>query len=295
MSCALITGVEGFTGRYLARELSLCGHSVAGIGINPCPVDLQLQQYKQVDLSDPSATAVAIAAMRPDLVFHLAGISHVQSSPDAIYRINVAATRNLLAALAALETPPGFTLLASTANLYGNSGGVLKETAVPDPHNDYAVSKLAMEYMANIWRDRLPITIVRPFNYTGRGQATSFLIPKLVQHFREKLPLIELGNVDVVREFGDVRDVAAFYVRLAEVKAPWGPFNICSGIGYSLNDVLEMLQAMTGIHPKIRINQAFVRPNEVHTLIGSPERLKACIGPLRIHNLKNTLQWMLEE
>ena len=117
MSCALITGVEGFTGRYLARELSLCGHSVAGIGLNPCPVDLQLQQYKQVDLSDPSATAVAIAAMRPDLVFHLAGISHVQSSPDAIYRINVAATRNLLAALAALETPPGFTLLASTANL----------------------------------------------------------------------------------------------------------------------------------------------------------------------------------
>ena len=56
-----------------------------------------------------------------------------------------------------------------------------------------------------------------------------------------------------------------------------------------------MLQTMTGIHPKIRINQAFVRPNEVHTLIGSPERLKACIGPLRIHNLKNTLQWMLEE
>ena len=126
-----------------------------------------------------------------------------------------------------------------------------KKTAVPDPHNDYAVSKLAMEYMANIWRDRLPITIVRPFNYTGRGQATSFLIPKLVQHFREKLPLIELGNIDVVREFGDVRDVAAFYVRLAEVKAPWGPFNICSGIGYSLNDVLEMLQTMTGIHPKI--------------------------------------------
>ena len=295
MSCALITGVEGFTGRYLARELSLRGHSVAGIGLNPCPANLQLQQYKQVDLSDLDATAVAVSAIRPDQVFHLAGVSHVQGSSDAIYRVNVAATRNLLAALAALETPPAFTMLASTANLYGNASGVLDETTVPAPRNDYAVSKLAMEYMANIWRDRLPITIVRPFNYTGRGQTTAFLIPKLVRHFREKRPLIELGNIDVVREFGDVRDVAAFYARLADVKAPWGPFNICSGIGYSLNNVLEILQAMTENYPEIRINQAFVRPNEVHTLIGSPDRLEACIGPLRTRDLKSTLQWMLEE
>ena len=195
MSCALITGVEGFTGRYLARELSLCGHSVAGIGINPCPVDLQLQQYKQVDLSDPSATAVAIAAMRPDLVFHLAGISHVQSSPDAIYRINVAATRNLLAALAALETPPGFTLLASTANLYGNSGGVLKETAVPDPQNDYAVSKLAMEYMANIWRDRLPITIVRPSITRGADRRHLSSFPNLFSTSVKNFPSLSWATL----------------------------------------------------------------------------------------------------
>ncbi len=295
MATALITGVEGFTGYYLADELVRQGHTVVGIGVKPCLEGLPLVNYAQVDLLDATAVTKTVGSLQPDLVFHLAGISHVMSAPDTIYRVNVAASRNLLAALAGLKTLPSFILMASTANLYGNAGGTLDESTPPDPRNDYAVSKLSMEYMANIWQDRLPITIVRPFNYTGKGQPESFLIPKLVKHFKERLPVIELGNTHIIREFGDVRDVASCYARLAAVHAPWGPFNICSGVGHTLNSILELLQKITGQHPEIRVNPAFVRPNEVHKLLGSPLRLETCIGPLRPLGLEQTLHWMLGE
>ena len=90
-----------------------------------------------------------------------------------------------------------------------------------------------------------------------------------------------------------MRDVAAIYAQLAEVRAPWGPFNICSGVGYTLGQVLDMLRELTGHHPEIRVNPAFVRPNEVDTLIGSPKKLEACIGVVPCHDLKETLAWML--
>ena len=99
-------------------------------------------------------------------------MSHVtRDSADKLYRINIVATRNLLESLAAGKTTPESVILASTANLYGSREGVLDEATSPAPQNDYAVSKLAMEYMASLWSDRLPITIVRPFNYTGAGQS----------------------------------------------------------------------------------------------------------------------------
>lgn len=102
MAIALISGAEGFTGRYLAEELALRGHTVAGIGLKPRPQNVLLDIYEQVDLLDADATAAAISRIHPDIIFHLAGISHVQSSPALIYEVNIISSRNLLAALAKL-------------------------------------------------------------------------------------------------------------------------------------------------------------------------------------------------
>ena len=151
-----------------------------------------------------------------------------------------------------------------------------------------------MEHMARTYRDRLPIVISRPFNYTGVGQSANFLIPKLVSHFATRATSIELGNLHVEREFNDVRMVCAVYLALLVKGEPNEVYNVCSGQPYTLQHVIGLLSAITGHHMGVQVNPAFVRANEVHRLCGSPEKLEACTGPLERYELDGTLQWMLD-
>jgi nucleoside-diphosphate-sugar epimerase len=278
----LITGLEGFTGHYLKVELEERGHEVIGLFS---------------DLTDAAAVKNEVTSVKPDGVVHLAGISFVgHGDVDAFYHVNLIGTRHLLSALAESEKPPHIVLLVSSANIYGNSTeGMLSEDIQPNPANDYAVSKLAMEHMARLWFDKLPIVITRPFNYTGVGQSESFLLPKIVAHFRSRAPMIELGNLDVWRDFSDVRVVAQAYRRLLEVAPSGGVVNVCSGKTHSLREALKMAESITGHNIEVRVNPAFVRANEVKTLCGDPSRLRALVGELESISLENTLRWMLGE
>ena len=104
--------------------------------------------------------------------------------------------KNLKLKIRILKHPPACTIIASSANIYGNTtAGAISEKVPPNPANDYAVSKLAMEYLVRTYMNRLGIVITRPFNYTGVGQNSRFLIPKIVAHFVERRPQIELGNL----------------------------------------------------------------------------------------------------
>ena len=297
MARALITGISGFTGQHLAAELAAAGHEVLGLthlGGRVGPHTLAC------DLTDAAALNAAVRQLQPDVVVHLAAISFVaHGDVDAIYRTNVVGTRNLLAALAALPRPPRSVVLASSANVYGNaSAGVVDESVAPAPANDYAVSKLAMEYMALLWRDKLPITLVRPFNYTGVGQTIDFLLPKIVAHYQRRAPVLELGNLDVERDFSDVRMVVKCYRLLLDSEgssdASGGVLNVCSGRGYTLREVLALAAELTGHRPEIRVNPAFVRANEVRKLVGSKQALERRIGPLTEIPLKETIRWMLD-
>lgn len=292
MKRALITGIKGFTGQYLADELEQQGWDVWGLGSHP---DVDDAQYRCVDLADASGLEAAMSEIRPDAVVHLAAIAFVgHGKPDAFYQVNLIGTRNLLAALAACEKTPECVLLASSANVYGNTTeGILDESTPPNPANDYAVSKLAMEYMARLWMDKLPIVIARPFNYTGVGQAESFLLPKIVAHFRRKADVIELGNLDVWRDFSDVRAVATAYRRLLETRPVGQTLNVCSGSLHSLREVLDMTARLSGHTLEVKVNPAFVRNNEVRTLRGDAGRLRARIGTWNTPALEDTLRWML--
>lgn len=292
---ALLTGRTGFTGRYVAQELEQAGYEVIGLASNPGAGDTGLTI--QANLLDREAVARAVAEANADVVLHLAAIAFVaHGDVDEMYRVNVVGTRNLLEALASARKRPEIVVLASSANVYGNAEvDPITEDTAPAPANDYAVSKLAMECVAKLWMDRLPIVITRPFNYTGVGQASHFLIPKIVSHFRRGEGLIELGNTDVVRDFSDVRDVARAYVRLLQTRPVGDVFNICSGIGYSLTDILKMMANITGYSIETRVNPAYVRAGEVHRLIGSNVRLKAYAGIDTIIPLTSTLEWMYAE
>ena len=288
---ALITGLGGFTGRYLADELRAAGYRVFGTGHGD---EVLGPDMFAVDLRHREEVQRVVAEVQPTVVAHLAAISFVaHGDAEAIYNININGTRNLLDALTGLTERPRAVLLASSANIYGNADvEVIDETVPPSPANDYAVSKLAMEYMARLWMDRLPIIIARPFNYTGIGQAPQFLLPKIVSHFQRREKRIELGNVDVERDFSDVRSVASAYRRLLEIGVAGETFNICSGAAHSLKEVLAMMGEIAGYEIEVSVNPAFVRANDVKRLQGNPAKLKSLVGSLVDFPLKDTLRWM---
>jgi len=302
---ALVTGYHGFTGGYLARRLEGAGYRVVGL-VRRRPEVSEASGASVAsgasapvvvaDLGSLEQSVEAVAQAEPEVVVHLAGVSFVDHANAAdFHKANVLGTQNLLEALALLKRPPRAVLLASSANVYGNAPQeVLDETVPPQPANDYAASKLAMEGLARTWMDRLPITLVRPFNYTGVGQSLAFVLPKLVDHFRRGAPEIALGNTEVWRDFSDVRTVAEAYQRLAD-KAPAGEVvNICSGSGHSLAQVLGMLAEIAGYAITVKTDPALVRKSEVRRLVGSPEKLRRLIGPLPSIPLFETLRWMFE-
>lgn len=287
----LVTGSEGFTGRYMVAELLATGYEVFGMGSHSS----KAPHYMQADLTDAGTLRRTLSEVQPDVVIHLAALAFVgHGDPNAFYQVNLQGTRNLLEAIDVCGKKPDSILLASSANVYGNQAeGVLNESTSPAPANDYGVSKLAMEYMAKTWLSRLPIIIARPFNYTGVGQAENFLLPKIVSHYRRKAEVIELGNLDVWRDFSDVRGVTEAYRKLIEKRPIGEVFNVASGTAYSLREVLALCSDITGYELEVRVNPDFVRAGEVKMLCGDASKLRSAIGQWQAPDLKETLQWML--
>jgi nucleoside-diphosphate-sugar epimerase len=280
----LITGAKGFTGLYLKDAAQKSGLKVVGLSSN---------------LNDIEALEKEVAAAKPDFVAHLAGISFVASKDhEAFYRVHALGTSNLLQALAKLQSVPKKILLASSATVYGNSANPLSiEDQTLTPIDHYATSKVAMEEMAKTFFNRLPIVIARPFNYTGVGQKGNFLIPKLVDHFAKQKPFIELGNLNIEREFNDVNMICDAYLKLLDLGKANEIYNVCSGQARSLQFVMDLLKQITGHNIEIRVNPDFVRASEVHRMVGNPEKLKNLFTtnglPLQVPALENTFKQML--
>ena len=290
---ALITGLRGFTGHYVAQELTATGYRVFGTVL---PGEAAGPDVFNVDLTERAAVGAMVEQVQPDVVAHLAGIAFVaHSDAELIYKVNVIGTRNLLEALAGQRHQPSAVLLASSANIYGHANvSVIDESVPPAPFNDYGVSKLAMEHMSRLWSEQLPIVIARPFNYTGVGQDEAFLLPKIVSHFRRGAQGIELGNLNIARDFSDVRMVATAYRRLLSVSPAGQAFNVCSGHAHSLGEVIEVMSRIAGYQIKVSVNPAFVRPKDVPMLVGSNDKLTSVIGSIDPTPLSETLRWMYQ-
>lgn len=294
---ALITGIAGFTGRYLAEALAKRGICVVGIAQSDAAVE-NVERVHAADITDLDALRAVILAEEPDFVVHLAAVSNVvHDDVEEIYRTNLVGTRNLLEALTALEAPPRCVLIASSSNVYGNRNeGIMRENMPPDPVNDYSVSKVAAELVAGLYRSRIPICIVRPFNYTGVGQSPAFLVAKIVQHVREGLKAIKLGNLEVARDFSDVRFVTEAYCRLLHCPNAVGQtVNVSSGRAYRLDEILSMAESISGLKLEVEVSPALVRGNEVLRLWGDSSLLDQLVGPMKPIPLEETLRWMIDE
>lgn len=281
----LLTGAAGFTGTHFRDIATAARHQIQPLVAN---------------LTDVEALTEEVRDCGADVVLHLGGISFVgHADPTMFYAVNTVGTCNLLEALARLSPKPTRVVLASSANVYGNCAtSPITEDQPAAPVNHYAMSKHAMEQMARSFFDRLPLVIARPFNYTGPGQSESFVIPKLVRHFVEKRPFVELGNLNVAREFNDVQMVCEAYIALLEGGAPGETYNICTGKPHTLNHVIAELAALTNHELHVRVNSSYVRINEVISLCGSPEKLfSACQGQgiiLAQPSLHDTLHAMVK-
>ncbi len=245
----LVTGWDGFVGVHLGALLTQNGST-------PLPFE---DHGKLVDLRDPDAVKDFIAKTKPDRVYHLAALSNVGQSwkdPDAFFAVNAQGTRNLLEALRH-SCPKARVLMVSTGVIYGDaakSGALMKETDPTRPQNPYAKSKLEAEAACREYFDHhgLDCRVVRPHGHTGPGQALGFVVPDFASQIANVAngtapPSMNVGALDVKREFGDVRDVVRAYHRVMERGAPGQVYNLATNEPHAIREVANALMEAAGV------------------------------------------------
>lgn len=287
----LITGISGFTGKYLHNYFESNNYEVFGLA------NTENGQNKNIfscDLLEKEKLSEIVKKIQPEIVIHLAAISFVgHPNIEEMYSVNVIGTQNLLDAIKnESKTSIKKIVLASSATVYGNQTDTeLSESLCPNPTNHYGISKLAMEQVAKMYFDILPIIITRPFNYTAPEQNINFVIPKITNAFINKKETLELGNINVFREYNSIHFICECYFKLAISEHTSEIVNLCSGITHSLNDIISISSQLSNHQLEVKINPDFVRNNEIYKLSGSPKKLNQLINiDSEQYSIKNTLE-----
>ena len=280
---ALITGSQGFVGRYLRRELEESGYEVVGLDIQPG------EGAVQADLLNPEQLAAAVRQAEPDAVFHLAGQADVARSwkiPQKTMEINVIAAVNLMEAVRAFN-PSARMVLVGSSDQYGNlgeAGRLVSEDLATHPQTPYAVSKMALEEMARVY-DRaygMNICMTRSFNHGGAGQRLGFLIPDfasgIVKVERGEAKSLKVGNLTSRRDFTHVKDVARAYRLIGEKGKPGEVYNVGSGVTWSAQEILDKLCAMAVCPIPVEQDPARMRPSDTPVICCDHTKLTTDTG-----------------
>jgi GDP-4-dehydro-6-deoxy-D-mannose reductase len=306
----LVTGADGFVGRWLVREALIQGWDVvAGIvpgGAAPSAwlsaAEASRVELVRADLLDPGAVA-RLARIECDAVVHLAGVASgadARRDPELAMRINASATAMFLAELGVAGHAPRF-LFVSTGEVYGQGhDGPIAESAPPAPISPYAQSKLAAEAaLLDVGGAGGMDTIVaRPFPHTGPGQDTRFVLPAFAARIREAgrtgIREVAVGNLDVIRDFLDVRDVVRAYLLMLEHGESGARYNVATGTGRHLEACFVALAAIIGVDAVGVPDPALVRPADIPILVGDPSRLTAATGWQPTIDFTQTLQDLVD-
>ncbi len=296
---ALVTGGQGFVAQWAMRAMLDRGWRVtaAGIGRAGGPAILSEEQRRRVDWVEMDITrgeeiAAAIERAAPDVLFHLAAISHV---PDAVrnparaYEVNTVGTVRLLVELADRRRNgrgDPVVLVVGSSEQYGRHAPEampLDEEAAQRPLTLYAASKAAQELAAlqACRGEGVRIVCTRSFNHSGAGQAPSFVLPSLVARalaLPKRGGRLTVGNGDTVRDFLHVEDVVNAYLALVETGTPGEVYNVCSGEGVSIRALAESVLQRLGVPADISSDPALTRPVDVPVQIGSNAKLRRTTG-----------------
>jgi GDP-4-dehydro-6-deoxy-D-mannose reductase len=309
----LVTGIAGFVGGHLVDHVRAHHPQVTLLGLDSRP-GARVRELKvetiAADMEDPAAVRDAIGETRPDGIVHLAAQSSPQRSwddPAGTLRTNVLGLLNLLEGARAHGLKPR-VLAVGSAEEYGllQPGDLpVREDTPLRPLTPYAVSKVAQGYLGLQYAlsTGIPVVRTRTFHHTGPRRGETFAESSFARQLAEieagrRPPVIEVGNLDAVRDFTDVRDVVGAYWALLEGGRAGEVYNVCSGTGLRMRDLLQALIETAGLRVEVRVDPARLRPSDVPELVGDPTRIRQAVGwapqlPLR-RTLADLLQYWRE-
>ena len=309
-----VTGVAGFVGRHLVRALSAVpGAEIHGADRLESPaaaadpeLGSRLAGYRPLDVGDEAGVASWVRETRPDAVVHLAAQASAADAlrdPVPTFRINALGSLHLLEA-GRLHAPGARLLLVSSADVYGAGapGERLREESPLRPLNPYAVSKASADLLGELYAKTygLPVIRTRTFSHTGPGQRPRFALASWADQLARvdaglAGPEVRVGNLDGVRDYGDVRDVARAYLALLERGEKGAVYNVCSGAGHSLSELLRRLIDCSGVRAEVVRDPERVRARDAEHLVGDPARLMEVTGWRPEYDIDRTLRDLYDD
>ena len=285
-SVVLVTGAGGFAGGHLIELLAGSADLVGWSRTQPPPEIAALAKWQRVDILDREQVTDTIAMLRPDSIFHCAGLPHVAESwadTAAPLATNVLGTHRLIEAVERVGSRCRIVVTGS-AQVYAPSNEPIAEDARIAPSSPYALSKLAQEQLAlRSNSDTVAIIVTRPFNHTGPRQKPSFLAPSVARQivmFERGLlePVLKVGNLNPSRDIMDVRDAVRAYAALMKTGTPGTIYNVASGVARPVRSIVEALVSRARVPVRIEQDPSRIRPSDVPVLAGNPRRLKQSTG-----------------
>ena len=306
-----ITGIEGFVGGHLTRHLLALGYQISGTVWNENQIPALRERFPSVgffhaDVRNHDVMADVLKQTRPDTVIHLAAQSsgaYSYKNPRLTFEINVLGTVNLLETVAR-EVPDARVVMVCSADVYGKVGEdriPIREETPFRPVNPYSVSKVAQDFLGlqYYYSHGLNIVRVRSFPHTGPGQNPIFALP----NFARQISAIEsgrsdqpmgVGNLEVIRDYLDVEDVVKAYALLIDHGEAGGVYNVASGVGHSLRELLDILLSLASREIEVKEDPALFRPSDIPLLIGDAGRLRELTGWRPLVEIEETLRRLLD-
>lgn len=276
---ALVTGISGFAGSFLAEALLKNNYTVHGTHLSSNTSNIEHIKHEvmlhKVDLMSKEETAKCIQEIKPDYIFHLAALTSPAQSfkePEKVLTGNITGQMNIFEAVRTQDLDPRI-LITSSAEVYGMVGPSdlpVDENVSLRPGSPYAVSKIAQDFLGLQYHLSygMKVVRVRPFNHVGPRQAPQFVVASFASQIADiekgkQKPVLTVGNLDAKRDFTDVRDMVRAYIEILEKGEPGEVYNIGSGKSHRIKDILDMLISLSSVEIEVELDPGKLRPSDV--------------------------------